>query len=102
MKVRTKKRSFEAKGFGGLSVYMGLRFRRPQPALLFANGKRVDIDMFFCFWPMEVFWIRDKKVMKKVLAKPFRIYFGVDADFVLETPVGFSGLKEGDVVECSP
>jgi len=52
MLVKTKNKKFEARTFDGLSVYMGLRFRKPEPAILFGKGKRVDIDMFFCFWPI--------------------------------------------------
>ncbi len=99
MLVKTKNKKFEARTFDGLSVYMGLRFRKPEPAILFGKGKRVDIDMFFCFWPLEIYWIKNNIIQKKILAKPFRIYGGVKADHILETPVGFVKLKEGDKIE---
>lgn len=96
MLVKTKNQEFEAQEITGLKLYWGLRFQRPRPVLLNSGGRKTGIDMFFCFWPMDLFWIKNNKVEKKALARPFRIYAGAEADYVLETPVNLTKLRKGD------
>ena len=85
----------------GLNQFIGLMFQKPRPLIFPMNGKKTDIHMFFVFHEIEVFWVRDEKVVKKELARPFRIYPGVKADYLLEAPVGYLKVREGEKIKIS-
>jgi len=61
----------------------GLMFRRglaEDEAHLFVEGRegvaQVTIHMFFVFFPIAVVWLdRERRVVDKVLARPFRPYY---------------------------
>lgn len=61
----------------------GLTFRRSlaeDEAYLFVEGResvaRAAIHMLFVFFPIAVLWLdRDRRVVDKVLARPFRPYY---------------------------
>ena len=66
-----------------LSKGRGLMFRRAireHEALVFAESKEsislTSIHMFFVFFPIAVIWLdAERKVVDKVLARPFRPYY---------------------------
>lgn len=74
----------------------GLMFRGRQAvaggrAYLFVEGResvaQTTIHMFFVFFPIAVIWLdRDKQVVSKVLARPFRPYYapGGPAQYFVE------------------
>jgi uncharacterized membrane protein (UPF0127 family) len=63
----------------------GLMFRRPRAVVedrvyVFVEGResvaQAAIHMFFVFFPIAVVWLdRDRRVVDKVLARPFRPYY---------------------------
>jgi hypothetical protein len=66
-----------------LSKSRGLMFHRAiheDEALVFAESKEsvslTSIHMFFVFFPIAVIWLNaERKVVDKVLARPFRPYY---------------------------
>lgn len=72
----------------------GLMFRaslRPDEAYLFIERKesvaQTTIHMFFVLFPIAVIWLdRDRRVVDKVLARPFRPYYapGDPAQYFVE------------------
>ena len=75
------------------SKFIGLRFsRRMRESLVFVFEKerKVSLDMFFVFYPIDVLWLdEDKKVVGiKENFKPFSFTFGKKARYVLELENG--------------
>jgi len=66
-----------------LSKGRGLMFRRSigeDEALVFSESREsvglTSIHMFFVFFPIAVIWLdAEEKVVDKVLARPFRLYY---------------------------
>lgn len=96
-------RTFWEKGLG----FMFRRSIHPEEALLFVNGRESrlssGIHMLFVFTPLAVIWLdRDKKVVDKVMARPFRPWYfpARPARYYLEGPVKLLGEVEiGDELE---
>ncbi len=91
--LRVNGKAFEV--YDGLLTYLGLMFKSPKPIALVSKG-RTDIHTFFVFHEIDVFWVKDNKVVKRVRTKPFRLYLGTEADYVLECPPGFLEAEEGE------
>ncbi|MBC7251289.1 MAG: DUF192 domain-containing protein [Anaerolineae bacterium] len=88
----------------------GLMFHRPlarDEALLFVERKesisRAAIHMFFVFFPIAVIWLdAEKRVVDKVLARPFRPYYAPrePAQYYVEGhPDLLDQVQVGDVLE---
>ncbi|MBN1657663.1 MAG: DUF192 domain-containing protein [Anaerolineae bacterium] len=88
----------------------GLMFRRglgEDEAYLFVEGResvaQTAIHMFFVFFPIAVVWLnRERRVVDKVLAKPFRPYYapaGPAQYFVEGHPSLLDRVNVGDVLE---
>jgi len=97
MKVKFKKKSFDVKVLKGVMQTIGLMFQKPKPVLFPVNGRKIDIHTFFCY-SMDIYWIKENNVVKMVNAKPFRIYPGTFADYILETPKNFVNANNGDKI----
>jgi len=88
----------------------GLMFRRglgENDAYLFFEGResraQTTIHMFFVFFPIAVVWLdRERRVVDKVLARPFRPYYAPAAPaqyFVEGHPSLVDRVSVGDVLE---
>ena len=73
----------------------GLMFRKPLGKnegiiLKFDSEQRIDLHMLFVFFPIDMIWIRDGKIVKiERNARQFKPFIkGEIADAVLEVPVG--------------
>ena len=88
----------------------GLMFRSslgPDEVYLFIEGKesvaQATIHMFFVFFSIAVIWLdRDKRVVDKVLARPFRPFYapGGPAQYFLEGhPSLLDRVSAGDQLE---
>ncbi len=89
---------------------LGLMFRRslkPDEVLIFANRKESKwgsgIHMLFVFTPIAVVWLsKDKKVVDKTLALPFRPWYfpSQPAQYFLEGPASLlEKVEVGDELE---
>jgi uncharacterized membrane protein (UPF0127 family) len=85
-------------------------FRRglaEQDAYLFVERResvaQTTIHMFFVFFPIAVVWLdRDKKVVDKVLARPFRPYYAPSSPakyFIEGHPSMLDRVSVGDPLE---
>ena len=88
----------------------GLMFRRAlseDEVYLFVEGResvaRTTIHMFFVFFPIAVVWLdHDRRVVDKVLARPFRPYYapkGPAQFFVEGHPSLLEQVRVGDQLE---
>ncbi|HDD05133.1 MAG TPA: DUF192 domain-containing protein [Candidatus Aenigmarchaeota archaeon] len=91
--LKVNGREFEV--YEGWLKYVGLMFKSPKP-VAFVLKRKADIHTFFVFHEIDVFWVKGNEVVKKVRAKPFRVYPGVEADYILECPPGFLESEVGD------
>ncbi len=93
-----------------LSRGRGLMFRRPlaeDEVYLFVLDRESAIDaaihMFFVSFPIAVIWLdNDRRVVRKVLARPWRPYYGPGrpARYFLEGhPVLLDKVQVGDEIE---
>lgn len=93
-----------------LSKGRGLMFRRAigeDEALVFTESKEsvslTSIHMFFVFFPIAVLWLdAEKKVVDKVLARPFRPYYAPQrpAQYYVEGhPIILDQVQIGDQLE---
>ncbi|HIP96426.1 MAG TPA: DUF192 domain-containing protein [Anaerolineae bacterium] len=91
----------------------GLMFHRPlaeDEALVFVEKResisRAAIHMFFVFFPIAVIWLdAGKRVVDKVLARPFRPYYAPrkPAQYYVEGhPALLEQVQVGDLLEISP
>lgn len=91
----------------------GLMFHRPLAegeALVFVEKgesiSRAAIHMFFVFFPIAVIWLdAEKRVVDKVLARPFRPYYAPrkPAQYYVEGhPTLLGKVEVGDVLEILP
>ncbi len=89
---------------------LGFMFRRslkPDEVLIFVNAKESKfesgIHMLFVFTPLTVVWLsKDKKVVDKILALPFRPWYfpSQPAQYFLEGPVSLlEKIEVGDELE---
>jgi uncharacterized membrane protein (UPF0127 family) len=89
---------------------LGLMFRRAlaeDDAYLFVEAResvaQTTIHMFFVFFPIAVVWLdRDRKVVDKVLARPFRPYYAPKSPaqyFVEGHPSLLERVRIGDRLE---
>jgi uncharacterized membrane protein (UPF0127 family) len=90
----------------------GLMFRRALPkgdAYLFVERResvaQAAIHMFFVFQPIAVLWLdRDRRVVDRVLARPFRPYYAPSspAQYYIEGhPSLLERVSPGDQLELS-
>jgi hypothetical protein len=88
----------------------GLMFRRPLPedkVYLFVERResvaQTAIHMFFVFFPIAVVWLdRERRVVDKALARPFRPYYAPRsrAQYFVEGPVSLlKRVSVGDQLE---
>ncbi|MCM2325343.1 MAG: DUF192 domain-containing protein [Candidatus Woesearchaeota archaeon] len=85
----------------------GLMFSRPIKdtgyIFVFSEPRRIDLHMFFVFFPIDVLFLDDKKriiEMKKDFL-PFTFYYSKKkASYVIELPAGYSDkTKIGDIIK---
>jgi uncharacterized membrane protein (UPF0127 family) len=92
---------------------LGLMFHPPlkeDEAYVFVEGREsrslTTIHMLFVFFPLAVIWLdADKRVVDKVLARPFYPYYapGSPAQYYLECHPRTLGMAEiGDQLQFSP
>jgi len=98
MKIVLKNKVFKTDVARGLRQLIGLMFQKPRLLIFPIKGEKVDIHTFFCF-PIDIYWIRNSKVVKKITAHPFWVYQGTFAEYILETPKGFLNAKLGDKIK---
>ncbi len=90
----------------------GLMFRSPvgqEEVYLFFEGResvtRASIHMFFVFFAIAVIWLdRDKRVVDKALARPFRPYYAPSHPamyYVEGHPSLLSNVSVGDQLDFS-
>ena len=86
---------FKAKELiSSFSQAIGLMFQKPKPVLMIFKKPRktLGIHMMFCFWPLDLVFLNQKKqvVEIKECLKPFRFYTAKQtAKYLIETPNGF-------------
>jgi uncharacterized membrane protein (UPF0127 family) len=96
-----------------LSKGRGLMFRRAigeDEAFVFAESREsiglTSIHMFFVFFPIAVLWLdTERKVVDKVLARPFRPYYAPQrpAQYFIEGhPNILDKVRIGDQLELEP
>ncbi len=88
---------------------LGLMFRRPlakDRAFIFVERREnlatTAITMLFVFFPVAVIWLNDdKRVVDKVLARPWRLFYGPDrpARYYIEAhPCTLDSVHLGDML----
>jgi len=72
-----------------LSKVKGFMFslsRKPK-FFIFEKEQRVRIHTFFCFFPLKiVYFDEDLKIVRREIAKPFKILRSCKAKYILEIP----------------
>ena len=72
---------------------------------IFDNARRIDLHMFFVFYPIDVLFLDEGKKVVEIKERflPFRIYYSKNkCNYVIELPLRVikdKGIKVGDVLE---
>jgi uncharacterized membrane protein (UPF0127 family) len=72
--------------FSKIRGFMFSLSKKPK-LFIFNQEQQVRIHTFFCFFPLEIIYFdKNWKIVRKEIAKPFRILKSCKAKYILEIP----------------